>query len=103
MPKLSKEQVEEAIAQAIIHCDILTETDYHVVTVRQVLRDLGYGNQLPQLLHEISKGGFEYCLDPEIPCKSGVGMENKEIYPDHDVCYWGPDQISSRLRAVHVQ
>lgn len=43
--------------------------------------------------------GFSYCLDPIISCRDHISGDDP-IFPDIDVCYWGIDQLISRLYSV---
>jgi hypothetical protein len=97
---LADEQVDEAIQQMIEHCKLLEETNYHVVSARGVLNTLGYHDEIDQLhiLRDIADRGFDYCLDPWIPM-TGHHEARGEL-PHSDVCYWGPDQLRSRLHCL---
>lgn len=101
-------EVLEAIEQLKIHCQILDFNykqgtgEYTLLSARSGLYELGYTDiEQDAILEQIAEGGFAYCLDYKIQCKSGVGESNKMIYPDQDVCYWGADQLLSRLQSLY--
>jgi hypothetical protein len=99
---LTKEQIKEAIDQMKVSCDLAYANDYEMVSARSVLNELGYGDDVEQILIAISEAGFNYCLDSHIKHNSA----NKEIpqeYPDQQVCWWGPDQLKSRLESIAWQ
>lgn len=98
---MTTHQIQEAIEQMKSHCKLLEETDYHSVTARGVLHTLGYQADADEILASISASGFEYCLDPAIECNSGDPDDNKRIHPPEFACYWGPDQLRSRLNSLH--
>jgi len=92
---LNGDQLNEAIEQMKVHCD-LAMPEYSPVCARGVLNDLGYGADVEQVLQHIFDGGFTYCLDPHYH-KS----PSNDLGPvSGDVCYWGPDQLKSRLECV---
>lgn len=89
-------QVKEAVDQMKVHCD-LKMADYEMVSARSALYELGYhGEQAEQVLKALFEGGFTYCLDPDY--HRSPSQEPARISPD--VCYWGPDQLKSRLNCV---
>lgn len=103
---LTNEQILEAIEQMKIQCD-LKMANYEAVSARSVLNELGYEAHATQVLEEIARRGFNYCLDHEILCNSGEVDEThrdygKQIYPPSSACYWGPDQLKSRLNCLHT-
>lgn len=91
---LTEDEVHEAIAQMLTTCD-LAMPEYRPLSARLVLSELGYSAHVPQILRHIADGGFDYCLDSTIPAS---GHNND--YPSQDVCYWGPDQLKSRLQCL---
>ena len=97
---LLRRHILEAIEQMKVQCD-LHMANYDGVSARSVLRELGYdGENLEQVIRYISTHGFEYCLDHTVECNSGDPDNNERIYPSPDVCYWGPDQLKSRLNSL---
>jgi len=98
MPQMPKEQITEAIDQAVVFCRSKEEAkEYESVSLRGVLYDLGYGiDQVENVLQTCAKRGFWYCLDSSIPHQDGH-------YPAQAVCYWGPDQLRSRLECLHTE
>lgn len=93
--KIKVREVYEAIAKMQVACDERMEK-YEMCSARSVLTDLGYGSEsIRQILEFIADGGFDYCLDAKIRM---TGHDNE--YPDWEVCYWGPDQLKSRLSCL---
>jgi hypothetical protein len=92
--KLTEDQCNEAIAQMLTSCD-LAMAEYRPLSARLVLTELGYSEHMEQILAYIAAGGFDYCLDRTIPAS---GHNNE--FPSQDVCYWGPDQLKSRLQCL---
>ena len=105
---LTTDQVNEAIAQLVSHTGMLHEgytagvREYTMLSAREGLITLGYTNDdADQVLEEIARRGFDYCLDSHIACKSGVGVDPpRKEYPSQSVCTWGADQLHSRLQFV---
>jgi hypothetical protein len=96
--EMTEEKKIEAIRQMIVHCEIL-QADYTPVSARSALRDLGYNDEeLPEVLRFIADGGFDYCLDHTIEMTGH--HEARGERPSYDVCYWGPDQLKSRLQSL---
>lgn len=90
---MTDEQIREAVEQVKCHCDLLMN-GYRPVSLRDALRDLGFhGEDRDEVIYWVAERGFEYCLDPLIACKGPDGYES----PNYEVCFWGPDQLKSRL------
>jgi hypothetical protein len=86
-------QIKEAVDQMMVHCD-LKMAEYEMVSARGVLYELGYFDEdAEQVLRWLFRAGFTYCLDAEHHKGSVERIEQS-------VCYWGPDQLKSRLRFV---
>lgn len=104
---LTKDQLNEAIDQMKVHCD-LAMPEYSPVCARGVLNDLGYGADVEQVLQALYDGGFQYCLDPQFSATHFDPNNPKAVnnmvtdYPSPDACYWGPDQLKSRLWSVRL-
>jgi hypothetical protein len=95
---LKVEQIKEAVAQMISYCEDIEQTNYHSVSARGVLYTLGYTPEdAEQILPLLAADGFEYCLDPAVECNSGDPDNPGRIHPPEFACYWGPDQLKSRL------
>lgn len=97
---MTEEKIHLAIGKMIAACDAKMATGkYPMVSARSVLRELDYdaSDQQTVLLH-IAAGGFDYCLDHTI-VMSGH-HEGRGEKPDHAVCWWGPDQLASRLQCL---
>lgn len=93
---VNEAQIKEAIEQVMIHCD-LKMANYEMVSLRSCLDELGYGTtDTQEVIEYVANKGFDYCLDYTIKCKGPDGPE----YPSSDVCYWGPDQLKSRLQFI---
>jgi hypothetical protein len=67
---------------------------YAMASVRSLAGELGFAELLPDILEVCAANGFGYCLDETIPC----GTDHE--LPDRNVCYWGCDQLRSRLDCV---
>jgi hypothetical protein len=98
--ELTEDQVIEAVGQMLVQCELkMAPGAYEAVSARSILRELGYeGEKAYSVLLFIAEGGFDYCLDHEIAMTGH--HEARHEYPDHNVCYWGPDQLESRLRCL---
>lgn len=94
---LTTTQYEDAVQQMIVHCKLVQENGaYEPISARGCLRTLGFdGEELDEVLHYIASRGFTYCLDSRVKQE---GAHND--YPPQFACWWGPDQLESRLRAV---
>jgi hypothetical protein len=89
----------DAIAQMVVQCDLKMAT-YEACSARGVLYELGFSEEeTGQVLRAIAARGFDYCLDSQIECSAGGG-DRARRRPTQDVCYWGPDQLKSRLQFV---
>lgn len=97
-PVLRTEEKNEAVEQMIAHCRLLMEqsnagvSEYAVVSARGVLNELGFGDNVDEILQFIADGGFDYCLDSRV--------EHNGECPPRSACYWGADQLESRLHWV---
>lgn len=69
--------------------------DWRYVSVRSLACELGFSELVPLILAECVERGFSYCLDHTVSSLDGVTKER--IFPSEEVCYWGPDQLRSRL------
>jgi len=94
---MTRDQIIEAIAQMGVTCD-LAMSDYRAVSARSVLIELGYSDDADEIIEAIAEAGFSYCLDSHVKCSSG--HDASEAYPEQSVCYWGPDQLKSRLECL---
>lgn len=82
-------KINEAIRQMCTHCD-LKMRDYEPVSARGVLYELGFGeDEAETVLEYLDANGFTYCLDRFYGNR-----------PSAQACYWGPDQLKSRLEFV---
>ena len=69
--------------------------EYEFLSVRGVLYTLGFDAELAdEVVYTIAERGFSYCLDPLI-ANPRTGER-----PTADVCYWGVDQLHSRLGCI---
>jgi hypothetical protein len=97
---MNESQIKEAITQMIVQCDLHMPA-YDMLSARGVLYELGYSEeQTDDVLAYIAAHGFDYCLDHRIECSNGDPVKPGRTYPSSDVCYWGPDQLKSRLAFV---
>lgn len=95
---MTKEEINQAIEQMKTHCDVKM-SNYEPVSARGILYELGFHEEAEDVLQNIYDRGFTYCLDPQFE-SAGVYPDFKPEYPKPDVCYWGPDQLKSRLQAL---
>jgi hypothetical protein len=98
---MTSEQIREAVEQVKVSCDLKME-NYEMVSMRGALYELGYTeDDAQQVIEYVASRGFDYCLDPTIGSNSHFTNETKQLqYPTADVCYWGPDQLKSRLNCI---
>lgn len=95
---LTQDQINESIEQVKVHCDLLMP-NYEMVSLRSALYTLGYTeSDADQIIRYCAEKGFCYCIDPIIATKSYPDF--KPEFPQASVCYWGPDQLKSRLWCV---
>lgn len=71
--------------------------DYVSLSVRKALRIIGVRADSPtdDVIALIGNGGFDYCLDPSWACQDGQ-------FPPEFACWWGIDQLRSRLDCVYL-
>ena len=92
--------IKEAINQVMADCDLQKENGtYEMVSLRGVLTKLGYTqDQTVDVIFYVAEKGFDYCLDNIVSHKD---IDSGEVsFPGQQHCYWGPDQLKSRLRSV---
>ena len=70
---------------------------YHFESVRSLAERLGFGHMLEEILYVCASNGFSYCLDRTI---ASHGPDGPREFPPQDVCFWGADQLRSRLDCV---
>jgi len=93
---MSDPEIVDAITKVKALCDEHYADGYRAISMRSGLVEAGYsGEQIAPVLEYVASHGFEYCLDHTIECSSGT--EKPRSRPDQDVCWWGPDQLKSRL------
>jgi hypothetical protein len=100
VPTERKTMYEKEIHEVMDLCDELM-ADYTMISLRKALvRYQGISQEkADEIIRWVAEKGFSYCLDPIITT-SMVGGEMETIAPSYDVCFWGPDQLKSRLRCV---
>jgi hypothetical protein len=98
---MTTDQVNDAIRQLHSFCRAREEIkDYESMSARGVLYDLGYEeDEADEVLVAIYQGGFTHCLDPSFKGQ-GVYPDFVPEYPPAFACYWGPDQLRSRVHWV---
>jgi len=103
---MTEEQVHEAIGKLIDRCAAKMD-GYQPAAARPMLEELDYrGEDVEQVLQHIYDGGFTYCLDPKFEAthfdpnnaRAVNGMVTDRA--PMRACYWGPDQLSSRLACL---
>lgn len=100
---MTKEQKLNAIAQMKSHCQLKIESnDYESVSARGILYTLGFtAEETDETIELIRLGGFTNCLDNSVFVIDMV--TGKKNFPDQQVCYWGPDQLLSRLQCLFIR
>jgi len=111
---LTDEQVLDGIRQLTSHCRLLVEgyeagvREYTSISAREGLYTLGFtADDTDQIIEEIANRGFKYCLDPQIAATHFDPNNPKAVndmvtdHPDAMACYWGCDQLLSRLQSLY--
>jgi hypothetical protein len=97
---MSKALVHMAVHRVMSLCDDYM-SGYQMVSMRSALVALGYDNAAQnEIIRAVAEQGFTYCLDHTVSATHYVGEEMETGYPSSDVCYWGPDQLKSRLYSI---
>ena len=97
---LTEDEIKTAIFKMKKYCD-REMSNYTPVAARSVLNALMYEEpELEQILQFIYDAGFQYCFDHKFI--SSNGMDGTKEYPAASVCYWGPDQLKSRLECIRT-
>lgn len=98
--------IEEAIEAVKDLCDEY-QHEYKPVSMRSALEVLGYDNtQQNAIIKYVASKGFTYCLDPIIaathfdPNNPRAVNDMVTDTPDYGACFWGPDQLKSRLQSL---
>jgi hypothetical protein len=89
---MNEDEIKSAIEDVKKLCDVKMD-GYKMVSLRSALRELKIEEQ--PVIDYVSKHGFTYCLDYTIAATDH--FEGNTEKPSQDVCYWGPDQLKSRL------
>lgn len=104
--QFTTDKIIDAIKQVISLCDDL-QADYEPVSMRGALYTLGYDeDQADAVINYCAANGFNYCIDPSIsathfdPNNRNAVNDMVTDRPSADACYWGPDQLKSRLAFV---
>lgn len=101
---LTPDQIREAVDKVKDLCDAKMD-GYQMVSLRSALEELGYNTpDRNQVIRWVAYRGFTYCLDHIILSTWWDSNANKEVseYPNWEVCYWGPDQLKSRLNSLRT-
>jgi hypothetical protein len=103
---MSKAQIHIAVHRVMSLCDEY-QTGYRSVSMRSALETLGYDRDAQdEIVRAVAEEGFQYCLDPIISAThfdpNNPQAENGMItdFPNKEACYWGPDQLKSRLHCT---
>lgn len=95
---LTQTAAVEAIKQVIALCETCEHNkDYTPISMREALNMLGF-TDIQEILRYTADHGFDYCLDHTIPATSYPDFVPE--LPPQQACYWGPDQLKSRLQFV---
>jgi len=101
-------EISDAIRQCIAHCrNREQEVGYEFLSVRKCLYILGYDQaQADEVIRYCAYRGFSRAIDPIVEStyfspndKNAVNNMVTE-YPNYDDCFWGIDQLRSRLQSV---
>lgn len=97
--------IDQAIEEVKRLCDDY-QAEYRPVSLRSALVTLGYDSEeIDIVITDVWHRGFTYCLD-HTKMATGYfdpGHNRKNEYPAPEVCYWGPDQLKSRLQALSTR
>lgn len=98
--------IKEAIRKVIAECE-KRQAAYTPIAMRPALTELGFGkDQADAVIAYCASHGFDYCLDPTVsathydPNNPAAVKGMITDYPSSRACYWGPDQLKSRLNCV---
>jgi hypothetical protein len=101
---MTKAQIHSAVHQMMAYLENVKANydagtaEYEMHSARSLLYMLGYDtDQANEVIVAIADQGFSYCLDSTVPSNDENG---KLIYPSSDVCFWGFDQLLSRLWCI---
>jgi hypothetical protein len=95
---MSNDSINWAISRMIIRCDAHMP-NYDAVSARSILGELDYQpEEIDEILLVIAGRGFDYCLDHTIVMTGHHEARGEK--PNREVCYWGPDQLKSRLQCL---
>lgn len=96
---MTRDKKLEAIEQMKFDCQLrMDQMNYDLVSARGILYNLGFtGEETDEVIELIRLGGFTNCLDPSVYVK---GVNGKVMRPGEGACYWGPDQMLSRLECL---
>lgn len=87
--------IEQIIKEAIEQCDT---GEYRVITLRQLLAEVGcIDDEADLIIRYVADHGFNYCVDPIIAIPSSSDVTS---YPPKSGCYYGVDQLKSRLECL---
>ena len=97
---MTQNEIFTAIQAVIARCKKGLETGYPTVSMRGMLYDCGYSvHETDFVLQFVSSEGFNYCLDSRIAHEK-CGDDSRQEFPPYEACYWGADQLISRLNCV---
>ena len=95
---MSDPEILDVIEKVKRICEEYYADGYRPISMRSGLIAAGYDwhDAITSVLEYVASHGFEYCLDHTIECSSGTTGKPRSR-PSQDVCWWGPDQLKSRL------
>lgn len=95
---MDQPEIHTAIDRLMTECEE-RQASYKMTSARSGLKHLGYSEaEQDEVIKFIAEGGFDYCLDPKIVMTGPHEAAGEK--PDWQVCYFGPDQLLSRLMAL---
>lgn len=105
---MTNAEIKEALQRVCDHCDDMMD-GYQPVSMRGSLKFLGYTvPQQNEVISHCAMNGFNYCLDYTVAATHFDPNNPKAVndmvtdYPDQQACFWGPDQLKSRIQCVRV-
>lgn len=95
---MDQPEIHTAISRLMTECEE-RQASHKMTSARSGLVALGYSEaEQDEVIKFIAAGGFDYCLDTKIPMTGHHDASGEK--PDWQVCYWGPDQLLSRLMSL---
>lgn len=95
---MNESEIHNALDRLMAECE-QRQAKYIMTSARSGLVALGYNSEeQDEIIRFIAAGGFDYCLDPKIVMTGHHEAAGEK--PNWQVCYFGPDQLLSRLMGL---